>query len=458
MRSATLSVRRDGSILLALFLAAGSLAWSASDRGQIFGIVVDEAGAVIPGAAVTLADPASGQTWDETTNEKGEFRFEDVRVGVYRLTVAMAGFKTEERGGVEVKRGLTSNVLITLSVGDLTESIAVMAAPPLFARGEVSQARLRSQPPPAAPPPPMVRPAPAADRQLPPEARYNPDFDTEAYDHIVENPFQDVLEHPLSTFSIDVDTASYSNVRRFLSQYQLPPRGSVRIEELVNYFSYAYPQPDGDAPFSVDLEAAVCPWTPEHRLVRVGLKGREIEAEARPDANLVFLLDVSGSMQSPNKLELVKRAMRMLVAKLTEDDRVAMVVYAGASGLVLPSTPGGDKKTIVGAISELEAGGSTNAGAGIQLAYDVAAENLLETGVNRVILATDGDFNVGITNQGDLVRLIEDEAKRGIFLTVLGFGMGNYKDSTLEKLADKATATTPTSTRSMRRRRSSSSR
>ncbi len=262
-------------------------------------------------------------------------------------------------------------------------------------------------------------------------------YNTETYDHMVDNPFRLVTEEPLSTFSIDVDTASYANVRRFLNQGRLPPPDAVRIEEMINYFSYDYPLPDGDVPFSVNVEVAECPWRPAHRLARIGLKGWEIAEEERPSANLVFLVDVSGSMRPPNKLPLLKMAIRLVVEQLTGDDRVAIVVYAGASGLALPSTTCNNQDTILHALENLEAGGSTNGGAGIRLAYDVAAENFIEDGINRVILATDGDFNIGVTNQGDLIRLIEEKAKSGVFLSVLGFGIGNYKDSTLEKLADK---------------------
>ncbi|MCH7702700.1 MAG: VWA domain-containing protein [Planctomycetes bacterium] len=263
------------------------------------------------------------------------------------------------------------------------------------------------------------------------------DGGNESYDQIVENPFRLVAQNPLSTFSIDVDTASYSNVRRMLNNSQWPPAGAVRIEEMVNYFDYDYPQPEGDDPFGVDIEVASCPWREEHRLVRVGLKGYELEANERPMANLVFLLDVSGSMNNAYKLPLVKESMRMLVENLSGDDYVAIVVYAGAAGEVLPSTSAANQGEILGALDDLQAGGSTNAGDGIQLAYQIADDNFIEGGINRVILATDGDFNVGITDRGALDRLITEEAKKGVFLTVLGFGMGNLKDSTMESLADK---------------------
>ena len=263
------------------------------------------------------------------------------------------------------------------------------------------------------------------------------EFDTETYDRIVENPFLSADRYPLSTFAIDVDTASYAIVRRFLNQRRLPPPGAVRIEELVNYFTYGYPQPAGAAPFSVNVEVAGCPWASEHRLVRIGLKGEEVELRDRPSSNLVFLLDVSGSMDDSNKLPMVESAMKMLVDRLGENDRVAIAVYAGASGLALPSTKCDDKPVILSALDRLAASGSTNGGEGIRLAYAVAEDNFIQGGVNRVILCTDGDFNVGITNQSALIRLIEEKARGGVFLSVLGFGMGNYKDSTMEKLADK---------------------
>ncbi|MBI2814870.1 MAG: VWA domain-containing protein [Opitutae bacterium] len=263
------------------------------------------------------------------------------------------------------------------------------------------------------------------------------DHNTEAYGHHKDNDFLRVVDNPLSTFSVDVDTASYANVRRFLAQKQLPPADAVRIEELVNYFPYAYRPPTGSVPFAASLEVASAPWAPGHRLVRIGLKGREVSDAARPAANLVFLLDVSGSMDEPNKLPLVKQSLRLLVNKLRPDDRVAIAVYAGASGLALPSTSAREQAKILEAIEELTPGGSTNGALGIQLAYDIAKAHFIPGGVNRVILATDGDFNVGTTSEGELVRLIEEKAKSGVFLSVLGFGMGNYKDSTLELLADK---------------------
>jgi secreted protein with Ig-like and vWFA domain len=258
----------------------------------------------------------------------------------------------------------------------------------------------------------------------------------ERYNRFAENRFLAVAEQPLSTFSIDVDTASYANVRRFLTAGQRPPRDAVRIEELVNYFRYAYPQPAGDDPFSVTVEAAACPWRAGHRIVRVGVQGRDVRRDARPAGNLVFLVDVSGSMDEPNKLPLVKRALGMLLDELTENDRVAIVAYAGNAGLVLPSTSGDQKQKIRAAIDALEAGGSTHGSAGINLAYEQAAERFIPGGANRVILCTDGDLNVGVTSDEALVELITQKAKGGTFLTVLGFGEGNLQDEKMEKLAD----------------------
>jgi Ca-activated chloride channel family protein len=259
---------------------------------------------------------------------------------------------------------------------------------------------------------------------------------TEAYDHTVENAFLAAERNPLSTFSIDVDTASYSNVRRFLlTENRLPPPDAVRIEELINYFPYAYPQPLGAHPVAITVDLAECPWKAEHHLVRIGLLARRLDPTKVPPRNFVFLVDTSGSMNAPNRLPLLQQSLRLLVDQLTESDRVAIVAYAGSAGLVLPSTPGDRKVVIRNAIDRLQAGGSTNGGEGIQLAYRVAEENLLKDGLNRVILGTDGDFNVGVTSQGDLIRLIEQKRRSGVYLTVLGFGMGNLKDSTMEKLS-----------------------
>lgn len=259
----------------------------------------------------------------------------------------------------------------------------------------------------------------------------------EDYAEISENGFKDPFKDPLSTFSIDVDAASYSNVRRFLNLGQMPPKDAVRIEEMVNYFDYDYKQPTGNDPFSINTELAASPWNKDHKLVHIGLQGKDISMDNLPPSNLVFLLDVSGSMNAPNKLPLLKSAFKMLIDKLRPEDKVAMVVYAGAAGEVLPSTSAKEKEKILDALDNLSAGGSTAGGAGINLAYKIAKQNFIKEGNNRVILATDGDFNVGASSNQAMEDLIEEKRGDGIFLTVLGFGMGNYKDSKMEILADK---------------------
>ncbi|GAB2809928.1 vWA domain-containing protein [Ferruginibacter profundus] len=262
-------------------------------------------------------------------------------------------------------------------------------------------------------------------------------FNTEQYGNIVENNFLAASQNPLSTFSIDVDEAAYSNVRRFIQNGTLPPKGAVRLEEMINYFDYDYTPPQNDDPFAVHTEIAACPWNEKHRLVHIGLKGKEIATEKLPPANLVFLVDVSGSMDQPDKLPLVQSSMKLLTDQLRENDKVAIVVYAGAAGLVLPSTSGYNKTKIKEAIDNLQAGGATAGAAGIKLAYKIAKENFSANGNNRVILATDGDFNVGTSSDDELVNLIEEERKSNIFLTVLGFGTGNYQDNKMQQLADK---------------------
>ena len=263
-----------------------------------------------------------------------------------------------------------------------------------------------------------------------------PGYDREGYNPIAENRFLSARNNPLSTFSIDVDGAAYSNVRRFLRNGQRPPIDAVRIEELINYFSYDYPEPNGDEPFSLITELSAAPWNPQHQLVHIGLQGQSIPSEDLPPANLVFLLDVSGSMNSPDKLPLLQSAFSLLVNELDEDDTVSIVVYAGAAGVVLEPTAGDENDAILDAIAQLEAGGSTAGGEGVQLAYQLAREQFIEDGNNRVILATDGDFNVGTSSEAGLIRLIERERDNDIFLTVLGFGTGNLQDAKMEQLAN----------------------
>ncbi|MGC4233270.1 MAG: von Willebrand factor type A domain-containing protein [Niabella sp.] len=267
--------------------------------------------------------------------------------------------------------------------------------------------------------------------------RYNNNFSREGYDNIKENPFLKSADNPLSTFSIDVDGASYSNIRRFISNGQLPPDGAVRIEEMINYFTYNYPQPADDTPFSINTEYTICPWNEKHHLVAIGLQGKKIPTENLPAANIVFLIDVSGSMWSQDKLPLVQSSMKLLADQLRPQDKVAIVVYAGSAGLVLPSTDGNEKTKIKEAIDALQAGGSTAGGAGIKLAYKVAQDNFIKNGNNRIVLCTDGDFNVGQSSDDELERMIEEKRKSGVYLTVLGFGTGNYQDAKMQKLANK---------------------
>jgi Ca-activated chloride channel family protein len=366
---------------------------------------------------------------------------------------------------VACAQGKPPRPLETVAAGAVPSSAPESApAPQQFTKKKAATGALKAAPPATSPSPagvPATRPSPAAitgaGRASAPMPRGNikalragarnaplspllndaREFDTEAYAARADNAFHAVNEHPLSTFSSDVDTASYSNARRFLVDGRLPPRDSIRVEEWINYFSYDYAPPEGSAPIAVHTEVSECPWQPGHRLVRIGLKTRPIEQAAVAPRNLVFLVDVSGSMQQANKLPLLKNGLGMLARTLRPQDRVAIVVYAGASGLALASTPGNRQGEILSALEALRPGGSTNGADGIRLAYAVAREHFMQGGINRVILATDGDFNVGVTSEGELQTLIQEKAKSGVFLTVLGFGDGNLKDSTMELLADK---------------------
>ena len=289
--------------------------------------------------------------------------------------------------------------------------------------------------------PPMVAamaPAPPPDSNFAPTAYSGLEYNTEEYDRIVDNPFLKAMDNPVSTFSIDVDTASYANLRRFLVESrEMPPKDAVRIEEMLNYFTYSYPAPTSEHPVAAYFSMTQAPWAPDHWLLRVALKTKEIETAQLPASNLVFLLDTSGSMMDENKLPLLKDSLKILIEKLRPEDRVSIVAYAGTTGLILDSTSAAHKETIINAFTQLEASGSTAGGAGIQLAYDVAKRNYITGGNNRVILCTDGDFNVGVSSSSELERLIEEKRKDNIYLTVIGVGMGNYKDSRMETLADK---------------------
>ncbi|WP_337992870.1 vWA domain-containing protein [Flavobacterium sp. KACC 22763] len=269
------------------------------------------------------------------------------------------------------------------------------------------------------------------------EENYIPDANTESYAGLEENPFESPLKEPLSTFSIDVDNASYTNIRRFINEGQKVPKDAVRVEEMINFFKYKYPQPDGEHPFAINTEYSDCPWNKNSRLLKIGLQGKNIPMANLPAINLVFLVDVSGSMDEPNKLPLLKESMKVLVKELRSTDKVSIVVYAGSAGVVLEPTSGDNKDEIMDAFDDLHAGGSTAGGEGIELAYKLAQQNFIKDGNNRVVIATDGDFNVGASSDDDMLKLIEQKRESGVFLTVLGFGMGNYKDSKMEILADK---------------------
>ncbi|WP_433779449.1 vWA domain-containing protein [Flavobacterium anhuiense] len=269
------------------------------------------------------------------------------------------------------------------------------------------------------------------------EENYIPETNTESYAGLEENPFESPLKEPLSTFSIDVDNASYTNIRRFINEGQKVPKDAVRVEEMINFFKYKYPQPDGEHPFSINTEYSDCPWNKNSGLLKIGLQGKDVPMVNLPATNLVFLVDVSGSMDEPNKLPLLKESMKILVKELRSIDKVSIVVYAGSAGVVLEPTSGDNKDEIIDAFDDLHAGGSTAGGEGIELAYKLAQQNFIKEGNNRVVIATDGDFNVGASSDDDMLKLIEQKRESGVFLTVLGFGMGNYKDSKMEILADK---------------------
>lgn len=387
----------------------------------VTGKVTDDTGAALAGVAVT----EKGQKNGTATDANGSFSIK-VASAKSILLFQYVGYETQE---VKLNNQQTVNVKLKPSVQKLEEVVVV------------GYATKRKQN--------VTSAAPSAtyDYTLPSSAlqgrvagvsvHRDKAYNTEDYDGITENRFRKVTDEPLSTFSIDVDGASYSNVRRMINYGQMPAEGAVRVEEFINYFKYKYPQPTGNDPFSINTEMSVCPWNKEHKLVMVGLQGKEIATTNLPPSNLVFLIDVSGSMSDANKLPLVKASLKLLVDQLREQDHVAIVVYAGAAGLVLPSTSGIQKEKIMAAIDKLEAGGSTAGGAGIKLAYNVAKEQFKKGGNNRVILCTDGDFNVGMSSDDAMERLIEEERKSGVFLTVLGYGMGNYKDNKMQKLANK---------------------
>lgn len=410
-------------ILVLLPLAILVIAFRSRHAHTVSGTVTGQDGLALAPASVMI----KGTTVSTVTGTDGRYSIK-VQDGKTVLIFSAVGYETKEE---KIKGRSEINVSLKPATEEL-EEIVVTANGAAKARKEI-QYNYQTQ---------AVTSYDKRITAIPPvyEEKREPGYttyDTEGYDRITENIFHKATDQPLSTFSIDVDAASYSNVRRFLNQGQLPPAGAVRIEEMINYFNYSYAQPRGDDPFAIHTEISDAPWNKDHKLVLIGLQGKKIPVENLPASNLVFLIDVSGSMESPNKLPLVKASMKMLVDQLREQDRVAIVVYAGAAGLVLKPTSGDNKTAIKDAIDNLQAGGSTAGGAGIRLAYKTAREFLVKGGNNRVILCTDGDFNTGESSDDAMERLIEQERKSGVFLTVLGYGMGNYKDNKMQKLADK---------------------
>ena len=396
------------SIFVCLLVAA--LIWAQQPSraqaglGSLCGVVVDASGAVIPDAEVTAKHLTTGKQFKAKTDARGYFLFSRLPLGSYDVAVVVTGFVTAH-ASAEVKATTGPDLKITLQVGSVEGTVTVSASVSLLSSAAAMVAG-------------------------------GAEFNTEEYGLIRENGFFKVSRRPLSTFSIDVDTASYSNMRRFLDEGEMPPADAVRIEELINYFHYDYPEPNGGEPFSVSAEMMHCPWQPKHRLVHIGLKSKSIPVSNLPPNNLVFLIDVSGSMDDDNKLPLVVKAFRLLVEQLRPQDSVSIVVYAGAAGRVLAPTSGSRKDTILSALDVLEAGGSTAGAQGILLAYQTARESFIHGENNRVILATDGDFNVGVSSDGELVKLIEEAREAGLSLSVLDFGVGNLKDSKMEQLAD----------------------
>jgi len=419
-------------LLIGALIAPTTLA--VVETGSIAGHVRDATTSKpVVGANVVVV----GTSLSTVTDGNGHYVIANVPVGTYTVVARFIGYASGEKKGIRVTANATAVADLKIASSPIALQEVVVtglygsraANGVVRVRGATALGYLGSEA--------DALPAQRFDSTEAWRYQRQPG-NREQYDEIVENSFIAVAADPLSTFSIDVDRASYSNMRRFIMQDgQLPPRDAVRIEELVNYFPYDYAEPDGDDPLAIHTELAPAPWKPQHQLVRIGLQARRVKVENLPASNFVFLLDVSGSMMPANKLPLVKSAMRLLVNQLRAKDRVAMVVYAGSAGLVLPSTPGDQKDKILDAIERLEAGGSTAGGEGIRRAYDEAVANFIRGGNNRVILATDGDFNVGPSSDAEMVQLIEEKRRTGVFLTVLGGGEGNLQAAKMEKLADK---------------------
>ena len=394
----------------------------------ITGLIVDSATSQpLSGTMVSVRGTTLGVQTDAQGNYSLNVPVDSAKGRDIVLLVRRIGYKQATRALHVTVGRRTAHFALVSTQTRVAENVVMAAVATLLSKQAMGATAAQA----------TVRPAGSRPAKEMAELRDKDAGNTEGYDVISENPFLTTASAPRSTFSIDVDHASYSNVRRFLRQGSRPPRDAVRLEELINYFPYDLPAPRGEDPVTITTEVSTAPWNPAHRLVRIGLKGRPIDVDSLPPNNLVFLIDVSGSMESEDKLPLLKSAFRLLVNELRPQDRVALVVYAGNAGVVLPPTPGSQKDSILDAIERLEAGGSTAGGAGIRLAYDVAKQSFMPNGNNRVILATDGDFNVGVSSDAELVQLIEQRRELGTFLTVLGFGTGNVKDSKMEKLADK---------------------
>lgn len=400
-------------IFLILLVVIFSNILFAARTGKISGKVTDqETGEELPGVNVIVESDTLGAA----TDINGVYTILNVPPGTYAIQVSYVGYGSVKLNDVEVVSDSTTILNFQLQQSTFQMEEIVVTAQRAVIQHDMAMSM-----------------SVIVDGLPESYIRHN----TEEYDKIYENTFFDVIKSPLSTFAADVDAASYTNARRFIMQDQLPYKDAVRTEEFINYFVYDYEQPTNEHPLSINLEYSDCPWNDNHKLIHIGLQGKKLSKEEQKPSNLVFLLDVSGSMDSPKKLPLLKRSFKLLVEQLSPEDKIAIVVYASSTGLVLPSTSGDEKTEILEAIDQLHAEGSTAGGAGIQLAYKVAKENYMEEGNNRVILATDGDFNVGISSTSELVRFIETKRDEGIFLTVLGFGTGNYKDNRLQELADR---------------------
>lgn len=417
----------SGIAMLILFLSFTPLKHSFTIKNEektITGIVSDELGP-IAGASVIVKGTKKGTT----TDFDGKYAIKAKEGDILEFSY-VGMHETQKVGKANVINVTLKNLLL--------ESVEVVGSRGIKRKSESSEMTVKA----------VSSPQYDAIAGYTPgiQTQYKPIYgnanaissdDNEDYGTLVENEFESPKQSPLSTFSIDVDNASYTNIRRFINNGQKVPKDAVRVEEMINFFKYNYSQPKNNQPFAIHTEYSDCPWNKNHKLLKIGLQGKEIPTDDLPNSNFVFLIDVSGSMNSTNKLPLLKESMKVLVNQLRKDDKVAIVVYAGAAGLVLPPTSGNKKETIINALDQLQAGGSTAGGAGIELAYKIAQENFIKNGNNRVILATDGDFNVGASSDNDMERLIEEKRKSGVFLTCLGYGMGNYKDSKMETLADK---------------------